>query len=128
MKTMKKFWKYFINFVVLMLLVSGFTYFGMDSYQKRLQPIECSIETQSPVIEITETTNRKLTGTVTNDTNILINNIYVKADFFNETGKLVGTEYYEIKYFNVGEKAKFEIEYTYRNITNIVVSTTDVKF
>ena len=29
MKTMKKFWKYFLNFIVLMILVWAGTYFGM---------------------------------------------------------------------------------------------------
>ena len=126
MKTMKKFWKYFINFIVLMLLVYGLTYWGMANYNKEEKtPIECITQTQSPVIQVTETTNKKIIGTVTNDTGILINVIYVKAEFYNEAGTLIGTKYDKIKYFNVGEKAKFTIEYGYTNITTVKLTTTD---
>ena len=83
------------------------------------------MECESPVIQVTETTNKKITGTVTNDTNILINEIYVKAEFYNDAGTLIGTKYDKIKYFNVGEKAKFTIEYGYTNITTVKLTTTD---
>lgn len=41
MKTMKKFWKYFINFIVLFLLVSGLTYLGTMNRGKSEKTIEC---------------------------------------------------------------------------------------
>ena len=127
MKTMKKFWKYFLNFVVLMLLVTALTYLGTMKYNKESNQIQCITQTELPAIEVTETTNKKVTGTITNDTNVLINAIYVKAEFFNEDGKLLGTEYDEIKYFNVGEKAKFEIKHSYKNVSIIKLTTTDKK-
>ena len=34
METMKKFKKYFINFIVLMLIVTGLTYYGTKNYNK----------------------------------------------------------------------------------------------
>lgn len=41
MKTMKKFWKYFINFIVLFLLVSGLIYLGTMNSGKSEKAIEC---------------------------------------------------------------------------------------
>lgn len=39
MKTMKKFWKYFINFIVLFLLVSGLMYLGTRNMNKEEEKI-----------------------------------------------------------------------------------------
>ena len=126
MKTMKKFWKYFINFLVLMILVWAGTYFGVKGLNKEgAKPIECSIQTKSPIINVTKTTSGKITGTVTNDTSVFINEIYVKAEFYNDAGTLIGTKYDKIKYFNVGEKAKFTIQFGYTNISTVKLSTVD---
>ena len=130
MKTMKTFWKYFINFIVLFLLVSGLMNLGTMKINKEEEKIiNCVAQTEKPVIEVTEcTSNDKggvLKGTVTNDATVLINVIYVKADFYDEKDNLLGTKYSEIKYFNVGEKAKFEIEFDYENVSKVNVTTTD---
>lgn len=127
MKTMKKFWKYFINFIILFLLVSGLTYLGIGNSKNNGKSIECTAQTNSPVIEITECTNKKIKGTATNDTKVLINAIYIKADFYDENSNLIGTKYKEIKYFNVDEKAKFEIEFNYKNVSKINVTASETK-
>ena len=68
MKTMNKFWKYFINFIVLFLLVSGLMYLGtMNNNKKEEQTIQCVTQTTSPVIEITECKNGILKGTIKYD-------------------------------------------------------------
>ena len=130
MKTMKKFWKYFINFVVLFLIVSGLMYLGtMNNNNQEKDVINCIAQTEKPVIEVTECTsnNKKgiLKGTVTNDAEVLINVIYVKAEFYDENNNILGTKYSEIKYFNVGEKAKFEIEFDYENVSKVNVTATE---
>ena len=127
MKTMKKFWKYFLNFVVLFLLVTGFTCWGTINNNKNEKVIECLTQTESPVIEITECTQDYIKGTVKNDTKVLLNVVYVKAEFYNENEKLLGTKYSEIKYFNVGEKAKFEIENTYKDVATVKVTCVETK-
>ena len=40
MKTMKKFWKYFLNFLVLIILVMAFTYWGTSKMKKDQNTIE----------------------------------------------------------------------------------------
>ena len=64
-------------------------------------------------------------GTIENDTSILINVIYVKAEFYDKNNNLLETKYSEIKYFNVGEKAKFEIEFFDRNVTDVKVTSVE---
>lgn len=134
MKTMKKFWKYFINFIILFLLVSGLTYLGIGNSKNNGKSIECTVEpdspaiqaqTTSPAIQINQCTNKKIIGTATNDTKVLINVIYIRADFYDENNNLIGTKYHEIKYFNVGEKAKFEIDFTYENVSRINITATE---
>ena len=128
MKTLKKFWKYFINFIVLFLLVTGLMYLvTRTEIINTGKDIECIVKEESPVIEITECNNKKITGTVTNDTKVLINVIYVKAEFYDDNNNLLGTKDSEIKYFNVGEKSKFEIENEYKNVSKIELSVSSEK-
>lgn len=131
MKTMNKFWKYFLNFVVLFLLVTGLSYWARTindkNEAKQAAQITYTAQESLPVIEIKKCTSKKITGTATNDMNVLINVIYIKADFYDENNNLLGTEYDEIKYFNVGEKAKFEIAYKYKDVARIEVTATSSK-
>lgn len=128
MKTMKKFGKYFINFIVLFLLVSALMHLGTMKKEKREgQVIECVTQTNSPVIEIIECKDGLIKGTITNDTTIIINEIYVKAEFYDKDNNLLETNYSEIKYFNVGEKAKFEISFTNVNITKVKITSVKTK-
>ena len=126
MKTMNKFWKYFLNFIVLFLLVSGLMYLGtMNIERKEEKEIQCVTQTTSPLIEITQCKDGILQGTIKNDTNILMNVIYVKAEFYDKNNNLLETKYTEIKYFNVGEKAKFEIEFKDKNVTDVRVTSVE---
>lgn len=131
MKTMKKFWKYFLNFVVLFLLVTGLTYWSTTINNKKEEKVSDKItytaQKASPVIEITECTNKKVTGTATNDTKVLINVIYIKADIYDKDNNLLGTEYDEIRYFNVGEKSKFEIDFNYKGVAKVELSAVESK-
>lgn len=44
MKTMKKFWKYFLNFIILFLLVSGLMYLGTRNINKNVDNSNLVIE------------------------------------------------------------------------------------
>lgn len=126
MKTLKRFRYYLINFILLIIVVSGLTYYGMENYHKEEErEVQCIIETESPVIEVTEASNKKIEGTVTNNTDSLMLETYIKLDFYNQEGTLIGTKYHKIKYFNVKEKAKFVINYDYRNVESVKLTTTE---
>lgn len=127
MKTLNKFWKYFLNFIVLFLLVTGLTYISTKLNSEDYKNIDYILQEQSPVIEITQKANKKITGTATNDMGVLINEIYVKADFYDKDNNLLGTKYDEIRYFNVGEKAKFEISYDFKDVSKIEITATETK-
>jgi hypothetical protein len=131
MKTMKKFWKYFLNFIVLFLIVTGFTYWGTKIGDKKANEpsheITYTAQESSPIIEITKCTSKEITGIAKNDMGVLINVIYIKADFYDENNNLLGTEYEEIRYFNVGEKSKFKIEFDFKNVAKVEVTATETK-
>ena len=117
MKTIKKFWLYFILFVLLYLFVTFLTNFEMRDVYK---DINFSIKTDNPQITVTEAkANRSIgyiIGNITNNTNEHIKECYLKVDLYNGNNSYLGTEYKKIEYFNVTETINFEIEYKYSNV------------
>lgn len=132
MKTMKKFLRYFILFILLFLWVSGLMYVGTRRNVKKGEIKQTSIiayevQNNSPIIEVTQCKDGQLKGTITNDTKVLINVIYVKAEGYDLNNNLLETQYSEIKYFNVGEKAKFEIDFKNKDVEKIKISSVEAK-
>lgn len=132
MKTMKKFLRYFILFILLFLWVSGLMYVGTrrnvkKSEIKQTSIIAYEVQNNSPIIEVTQCKDGQLKGTITNDTKVLINVIYVKAEGYDLNNNLLETQYSEIKYFNVGEKAKFEIDFKNKDVEKIKISSVEAK-
>jgi len=121
---MKKIFKYIIALFLTWLLVDLLTYFITKPYYKEFYNYE--ILTQNPIIEVSECKNSYMKGyikgTATNNSEQIINQAYVKAEFYKDDGELLGIEYYEIPYFNPQEEASFEIYHTYRDIGNIKIS------
>ena len=84
MGTLKKFWMYFLMFVGFFLLVTLLTNFLMrDDYKNT----NYEIKSKSPVIEVTECksaySNGYIKGSVTNNTDKLIQIKYLKIDLYN---------------------------------------------
>ena len=129
MATIKKFWKYFLLFIIVFLLVSFLTNFTMKDNYKDITDYE--IKTSSPEIKITECkteySHGYIKGTIKNNTGEHIQLKYLKIDLYNKDNRYVGTEYEELKYFNVNEIIDFEVDYRYENINRFVVSIVDKK-
>lgn len=125
MSTMKRFLKYLILLIVAYIIVNLLIAFGTHKWYKDFTNYQ--ILSNSPVVTVEESKIAKaagyLKGTVENDTGKLINKITVMVSFYDENGNGLGNKTHEIKYFNVGEKAPFEIEYSYENVEKIEIST-----
>lgn len=130
MKTMKKFWKYFILFILLFLFVSGMTYLGTLQTKNNVRNVDYSLKIDIPVdlnIEECQATTRKghVKGNVVNHTGELMTNKYLQFSFYNSNNYLLRTEFEEIKYFNVNEKIPFDITVPCENINKVVISLVD---
>ena len=130
MKTMNKFFKYFILFILMFLFVSGMTYLGTLQNNNNIRNVDYLSEIDIPVdvnIEECQTTTRKghVKGNVVNHTGELMTNKYLQFSFYNDSNYLLETKFEEIKYFNVNEKIPFDITVNCKDIDKIVISLVD---
>ena len=131
MKTMNKFWKYFLNFIILFLLVSGFVELGTKNLRSVAHKIEyTSLVDSIPAsldVSTCEATTRRATikGSITNNSKNIITDKYLKFSFLNSSGKVIKNEYKSVKYFNVNEDLKFEVTAKCRNADRIEISLVD---
>lgn len=127
MERMKKFFLYFLMFLSLFIYVSVFSNLGVR--EEYLDITNYKINTNSPKIEILEAkscyTNGYIKGNVINDTGEHIRQKYLQLDFYNSNGSYVGTESKELKYFNVNETIKFDIDFKYRDVKKIELKLVD---
>lgn len=126
METLKKFWMYFLMFIGFFLLVTLLTNFLMrDNYKNT----NYEIKAESPAIEVTESkaaySNGYIKGTVTNNTGELISLKYLQINLYNKDDVYLGSEYKELKLFNVNETINFDMSYNYLNIDKVTLGFTD---
>ena len=129
MGTLKKFWKYFLMFIALFLLISFLTNYEMRENYKYIKDYE--IKTLSPEIMVdefkTSSTNGHIKGNVTNNSGEYFENKFLKINFFDKDGIYLGSEYKELKYFHNNEVIKFDIEFRYKNVVKATLEITDIK-
>lgn len=131
MKTMNKFWKYFLNFIILFLLVSVFVELGTKNLKSATRTLKyVSLVDSIPAlldVSTCEATSRVATikGSITNNSKDIIIDKYLKFNFLNSSGKVVKSEYKEVKYFNVNENLKFEVTAKCRNVDKVEISLVD---
>ena len=130
MKTMRKFGKYFILFILMFLFVSGMTYLGTLQNKNNVRNVDYSSEIDIPVdvnIENCQATTRKghVKGNVVNHTGELMTDKYLQFSFYNSNNYLLETKFEEIKYFNVNEQIPFDITVNCRDINKVVISLVD---
>ena len=129
MGTLKKFWKYFLMFMALFLLIGFLTNYEMKENYRDIK--DYKIKTISPEIKVDEfkttRTEGHIKGNVTNNTGEYFENIFLKINLFDKDDIYLGSEYKELKYFHNNEVIKFEIEFKYRNIAKATIEITDTK-
>jgi len=128
METIKKFWKYFLLFIVAFFLIGFLTNLSMRDNYKTLS---YEIKTTSPEIKVEESkveySHGYIKGTVTNNTGKHIKVKYLRLDLYNKDKNYVGTEYRELKYFNVDETINFDINFRYTEIDKAILSIVNEK-
>lgn len=128
MGTLKKIWIYFLIFIATFFILGFLTNYTMRDNYKNLN---YEIKTQSPEIIVdeckTEYSHGYIKGSVTNNTGEHFQLKFLRIDIYNKEEKYLGTEYKELKYFNVDETIKFDINFRYENAGKIILSIVDKK-
>lgn len=127
MGTLKKFRTYFLIFIAFFIVIGFLTKVAMRENFKDVSDNE--IKCESPVISVEENratySHGYIKGTVTNNTGKHLPLKYLQIDLYDKDGIYLGTEYKELKYFNVDETISFDINYTYSNVGKAVLNVTD---
>ncbi len=127
MGTLKKFWMYFLMFIGFFLLITLLTNLLMRDDYKDITDYE--VKSESPAIVVTECkaaySNGYIKGSVTNNTEKLIPLKYLQINLYDKGGVYLGSEYKELKYFNVQETISFDINYNYVNVEKVTLGFTD---
>jgi len=126
MATLKKFRMYFFMFIGFFILITLLTNFLMrDNYKNA----NFEIKVETPKIEVGECkvaySNGYIKGTVTNNTGKLISLKYLQANLYDKDGVYLGSEYKELKTFNVNETISFDINYNYVDVEKVILGFTD---
>lgn len=127
MGTLKKFRTYFLIFIAFFIVIGFLTKVAMRENFKDVSDYE--IKCESPIISVEENratySHGYIKGTVTNNTGKHLPLKYLQIDLYDKDGIYLGTEYKELKYFNVDETISFDINYTYSNVGKAVLNVTD---
>ena len=126
MRTMKKFFKYFVWFLIVYFLVSILSFQVIKSSYKSKN---CIINFSNPKVEITEAkatiTNGYVKGKITNNTEEAIINKVLKLDFISPRGIIMGTKYIDIENLAPGKYKNFESKFNFDNVNDISISLLD---
>ncbi len=126
MKRMKTFFKYFLAFVIVYIIVDIGTYMTIKStYISR----DYEVEFDTPSIEVTEmkstVLNGYLKGSITNNAENVITGKALKLDYYTKHGVLAGTKYIKIDNLLQNEKKEFESRFNFDNVDSVKISIVD---
>jgi len=127
MGRLKKFWIWLVLFVLLYLFVDFICFASVKLMYKNLDKYEILIN--SPKIEIIEAkgtyANGHIKGVLTNNTNSIIENKYIKVDVYSERDVNLGTEYIKIEKLDLAKTMDFEVKYSYTDVVSYKIDIVD---
>ena len=123
---MKKYFHCILIFIALYIIVTLLTNFGMRKVEKDLNYFVSENDNFEIIVEEAKAnqTNGYINLNVTNKTDKLLENNYLKIDLYNDNGYLV-SKYKKIKYLNVGETNKFNINFNNPNVNKLDISVVE---
>ena len=123
---MKKFFKYFLAFVALYIIVDIGSYMSIKS---TYIPKDYEVEIENPQVTVGEfkatTLNGYINGQINNNTDAVITGKALKFDYYSENDILMGTKYFRIDNFLIGETLNFESRFNYDNVDHVKISLVD---
>lgn len=129
MDTMKKFAKYALWVIIGYILVNIMAYGYITKTYKNINNYQILVD--SPSIEIIESKGTKINGyivgKVTNNTDALIFQKYIRINCYNSKDQYVGTNYVEMSNFQTGKTLEFKSSYDYTDVAKFTIDISDEK-
>lgn len=125
MDKVKRFFKYIIGIVLLMVFTNLCTYIGFNATYKNINnkkklPNEIDIK----LSQATKVCGR-IYGEVTSNENNNLEGKYIKTNIYTDLGTLVGTKYIKIKDINPNEAKKFAVNFQAEDVKFFDISIVD---
>ena len=126
MDRLKKYFKYLLLFILMYVIVTLLTNFGMRETKKEFICTVKENENYTIEIEDSKLSNQggQINVKVTNKTEEIQTDKYLKVELYNNEEYIV-TKYEEIKYLNIGETNRFEIKFDEKNVSQGIVYVVD---
>ena len=125
MDTVKKFFKYIIGVILLMVFTNLCTYLGFNATYKNIDKTEDL--PQGIDIKLSQATKvcGRIYGEVTSDADNNLEGKFIKTNIYTDLGTLVGTKYIKIKDINQNEAKKFAVNFQAENVKFYNISIVD---
>lgn len=123
--------KVFLCYLLIFIFFFIFSDFMIYNYTKALYKPMTSYEVNVTSPEVTvekaeaSNVNGNVKGTIKNTTEEVINNQYLKFDFYTPRDINVGTKYIEVDKFYPDEEKNYELGFRYDNVSYVKVSMAD---
>lgn len=127
MSRMKTFFKYFLAFIILYIIVDIGSYMTLKSTYIARKDYEVNMENpQVTVSEFKSTVlNGYVNGTIINNTGEIITGKALKLDYYSKNDVLMGTKYFKVDNLLIDEKLDFESRFNFDNVTKLKISIVD---
>lgn len=126
MKRMKTFFIYALLITLLWIFSDIVIYFSINGTYK---PKETKISVSSPEVIITENkatyVNGVVKGSIKNNTEKIIDGVYLKIDMYSPRDVNLGTKYIEINNLKPNQVREFEMGYKFTDVSYVTITTTD---
>lgn len=126
---MKVFFCYLLIFVVFFIFSDFMIYAYTKSLYKPMTSYEVNIISPEVTVQIAEASNvnGNVKGTIKNTTDDVVEDKYLKFDFYTERGTNVGTKYLKVDKMYDGDELKYELGFRYDNVKSVKVSMVDAE-
>ena len=126
MARLKTFFKYFLALLAIYIVVDILSYMTIKStYISR--NYEIGLENPKITVDEFKTTslNGYINGKITNNTESVITGKAIKFDYYSKNDVLMGTKYFKVDNFLIGETLDFESKFNYDNVYYVKISFVD---
>ncbi len=123
--------KVFLCYLLIFIAFFIFSDFMIYAYTKTLYKPMTSYEINITEPEVKVTTaeasnvNGNVKGTIKNTTDNILENSYLKFDFYTPRDVNVGTKYINVENLAQGEEKEYELGFRYDNVTYVKISMVD---
>lgn len=125
--------KTFFGYVLLLVLFYVFSNIMINAFLKvsYLDINDYEINVNDVFLDVTEAKASKrngyIYGIIKNNTNVIVENKYLKVSMISKYGNVLGEQYVRIDKLEPTQLRKFEVKFDYDNVETFKIEMTDTK-